>query len=60
MLIVNLLLDNRNIRKIRIRDKVSGMIIIDILTFDGCLMHMRVNFQKNFIHKILIEKSERI
>lgn len=45
------------IRKFRIRDKVTGVIVLDVPTESNKIIQMAGNFQKEFTHEIPIEKK---
>jgi len=46
-----------SVRKFRIRNKITGKIIIDIPTEPNQIIQMSGNFQKEFTHEIPIEKK---
>ena len=47
-------------RTFRIRDKITGKIVIDIQTAHGQLLVMEGAFQDEFTHEIPVEKSKKV
>ncbi len=45
------------VRKFRIRDKITGKIVLDVPTYPNKLIQMVGNFQKEFTHEIPVEKK---
>lgn len=45
------------VRKFRIRDKVTGKIVLDVPTEPNKIIQMAGNFQKEFTHEIPVEKK---
>jgi alkylated DNA repair dioxygenase AlkB len=45
------------VRKFRIRDKLTGKVVLDIPTLPNKIIQMAGNFQKEFTHEIPVEKK---
>jgi alkylated DNA repair dioxygenase AlkB len=45
------------VRKFRIRDKITGKIVLDVPTEQNKIIQMFGNFQKEFTHEIPVEKK---